>query len=132
MKMLVQCLDGWGRLQREVTVQELHSHNGIFIAIHRPVNQYDMWVASDLTTGLAITSSLSNKLALSKAKKKIDKHSEKMSAIQLNGLRKLYNSGPNVDFKLLERIERKCVARGTSSVREITITGEFMDELYFQ
>ncbi|KGR88418.1 hypothetical protein [Lysinibacillus odysseyi] len=132
MKLLVQCLGGWGRIQREVTVKEIHEHKGVFIAIHRPVDQYDIWIASDLTTGLLITSSISSKLVLAKAKKNIDKNEGKTLAYQFNGLKELYNSGPGVDFKLIERIERKCVARGTSSVKTITITGEFADELFVQ
>lgn len=130
MKMLIQVRGGFGRKQIEVTVQEIHTHNDVVIAIHRSPGQYDMWTASDLISGMAITSSISNKLVLAKAKKLIDKHAKKYKGHQMHSLSELFKSSPNVDFKLLERIERKCVARGFSSVETIEITGEFADELY--
>ena len=130
MKMLIQTRGGWGRLQQEVTVKELHTHNDIVIAIHRAPGCYDLWTASDLLSGMAITSSISNKLVLAKAKKLVDKHANKFRDHQMHSLSALFKSSPNVDFKLLERIERKCVDRGFSSVETIEITGEFADELY--
>ena len=130
MKMLIQARGGWGRIQEEVKVQELHTHNGIVIAVHLTPGRYDMWTASDLLTGMAITSSISNKLVLAKAKKLIDKHVGKYKGHQMHSLKKLYECGTSVDFKLLERIERKCVTRGLSSVKTFGITGEFADELY--
>lgn len=132
MKMLVQCKGGWGRIQQEVKVHELHTHQDFVIAIHRPVGQYDMWVVSDLLSGMAITSSISNELALAKAKKIIDKNIGKVKNHQLGSLKSLFKVDPGIDFKLLERIERKCVAKGFSSVETIEITGEFADELYIK
>lgn len=130
MKMLVQVRGGWSRTQVEVRVQELHTHDGIVIATHHAPGRYDMWTASDLLSGMAITSSISKDLLLTKAKKIIDKHAKKYKGHQVHSLSELYKSGPNYDFKLLERIERKCVSRGFSSVKTIEITGEFADELY--
>lgn len=132
MKMLIQVRGGWGRTQTEVQVQELNTTAVGVIAIHRTPGRYDMWTASDLLTGMAITSSISNKLVLAKAKKITEKNMGHYKKHQMHSLKKLYENTPIVDFKLLERIERKCVARGTSSVKTITIVDEFMDELYVQ
>lgn len=132
MKMLIQVSGGWGRTQAEVNVQELHTYNDAVIAIHRAPGQYDMWVASDLLSGMAITSSISKQLVLAKAKKLIDKHSKMFKSHQMHSLSQLFKSSSIVDFKLLERIERKCVARGFTSVETIEITGDLADVLYIK
>lgn len=130
MKMLVQCQGVRGRVQEEVMVRELHEHKELLIATHHAPGRYDLWTVSDLTTGMAITSSISKKIALAKAKKLIDEHIKTYKARQTHSLVKIFNSSINGDFELLERIERKCVARGFSST--VKIEGIYADEIYIK
>lgn len=130
--MLVQAEGGWGRTQREIQVKELHVFKDTVIAIHHPLNKFDSYVASDLLTGLKLTESTSSKLALIMAEKLIEKYEKQFKAKRIMGLKALFNSGPGCDFKLLERIERKCIARGLSSVKSFEIVSDDMGEIIFK
>lgn len=119
MKMLLAYPGIFGPIQHEVFVQQLILHRGVYLAIHRPVARYDMWVVSDYLTGMMLSQSISKKYVIEKAKKLVSSvNKQKMQVSQNHGLKKLMSTfNGSIDFKLLERIERKCVKRGTTSVR---------------
>ena len=124
MKMLVAHPGILGPVQREVLVQQLILHNGVYLALHRPARlreKYDMWIVSDYLTGMMLSQSISKNYAIEKAKKLVSSvNKQKMQVSQNHGLKKLMSTfNGSVDFKLLERIERKCIERGTTSVRVI-------------
>ncbi|MFC9538679.1 hypothetical protein ACFTQ7_02200 [Lysinibacillus sp. NPDC056959] len=122
MKMFVAHPGPFGPNQREVLLQQLILHNGAYLALHRPARlheKYDMWIVSDYLTGMMLSQSISKNYAIEKAKKLVSSvNKQKMQVSQNHGLKKLMSSfNGSVDFKLLERIERKCAERGTTSVR---------------
>ncbi|WP_370048868.1 hypothetical protein [Lysinibacillus sp. RC79] len=124
MKMLVAHPGILGPIQHEVLVQQLILHNGVYLALHRPAGlrkKYDMWIVSDYLTGMMLSQSISKNYAIEKAKKLVSSISkQEMQVSQNRGLKKLMSTfNGSVDFKLLERIERKCIERGTTSLRVI-------------